>query len=251
MYAIEQKLDDVSTLSAEVRDDYLRRKGENNDRRDILVSYRVKTEKFQSDLNSIEKEIKNIDKKIDHQQNQVKLSKQAEQKVKLAKQLKNYFGDYKDKLKSLRREEIEAAINKHFKELMTSHSFIDHIRVEENFGLRYENKQDNPIGMANLSAGMKQLAATALLWALKDVSGKTVPLIIDTPLARIDREHQENLLTKYYPSVGDQVIILPTDSELDKNKYSILKSYIYKEYRLENPDGESTQVKSIPMYMPE
>jgi len=55
---------------------------------------------------------------------------------------------------------------------------------------------------------MKQLMATALLWALSEVSGKQVPVVVDTPLARIDSGHQEAILTHYYPNAADQVIIL-------------------------------------------
>ncbi len=57
------------------------------------------------------------------------------------------------------------------------------------------------LAINNFSSGMRQLAATTLLWALKEVSGKNIPLIIDTPLARIDRKHQDNLLSQYYPTV--------------------------------------------------
>jgi DNA sulfur modification protein DndD len=97
--------------------------------------------------------------------------------------------------------------------------------------------------MANISAGMKQLTAQALLGALSEASGKAVPIIVDTPLARIDRAHQENLLTNYYPSAARQVIVLPTDSELDAEKYALLKPYIAAEFRLENADGVHTKVR--------
>jgi DNA sulfur modification protein DndD len=92
------------------------------------------------------------------------------------------------------------------------------------------------------------LIATSLLWALKAVSAKTVPLVIDTPLGRIDRDHQDNLLKYYYPHVGEQVIILPTDSELDERKYSLLKPYICQEFQLRNQDGESTAHDEKSMY---
>lgn len=99
--------------------------------------------------------------------------------------------------------------------------------------------------MASLSAGMKQLAATALLWALKEASGREVPLIVDTPLGRIDRAHQENLLTRYYPTVGRQVIVLPTDSELDEGKYRVLAPHVFREYHLINDEtGMRTQFES-------
>ena len=95
---------------------------------------------------------------------------------------------------------------------------------------------------------MKQLFATSLLWTLKDVSGKSLPIIIDTPLARFDRGHQQNLLTRYYPHAGNQVILLATDSELDREKYNILKPHILEEYCLNNPDGEHTSPEKKSMY---
>ncbi len=83
--------------------------------------------------------------------------------------------------------------------------------------------------MGSLSAGMKQLAATSLLWALKTCSGRPMPIIVNTPMARIDKGNQENLLRCYYPTVSEQVILLPTDSEMDERKYNMLKPYIYQE----------------------
>jgi DNA sulfur modification protein DndD len=96
--------------------------------------------------------------------------------------------------------------------------------------------------MSTISAGMKQLSATALLWALKDISGREIPIIIDTPMGRIDAKHQENLLKKYYPKVGKQVILLPTDSELDERKYKLLQPHICKLYKLENSTGYATRI---------
>ena len=166
----------------------------------------------------------------------------------MARKLGELFGKYKERLKCQYREGIEESINTHFRQLMTAHRMIDHIHVLETFGLRYEDKSGSVIGMGSLSTGMKQLMATALLWALKEVSQKAIPLVIDTPLARIDREHQERLVRYYYPNAGEQVIVLPTDSELDREKYSMLLPHIYREYRLENPDGESTRPIQAPMY---
>ena len=92
---------------------------------------------------------------------------------------------------------------------------------------------------------MKQLSATALLWALKDACGKQLPVIIDTPLGRIDKQHQDNLLTRYYPHAARQVILLPTDSELDERKHRVLEPHIYREFHLHNPDGENTEIELI------
>lgn len=149
---------------------------------------------------------------------------------------------FKEKLREQRRVEIEKAFNKSFKQLMDSHQLIARIRLDEDFRFTYLDSRGEPVGSANISAGMKQLAAQAFLWALGKVSGHQIPLVIDTPLARIDAAHQRRLITEYYPNAGKQVIVLPTDSELDKEKYRLLKPHIVQEFRLDNPTGEETEV---------
>lgn len=167
----------------------------------------------------------------------------AQGKLGLGQKLKKALEIYRDLLKGRRRGEIEAAINTRFQDLMTSHGLINHIRVNEDFSLHYEDAQGLPIGMGNISAGMKQLVAQALLWGLKDVANRDAPVVVDTPLARIDRQHQNNLITRYFPHAGKQVIVLPTDSELDREKYDLIRPYVYREYRLENQAGDATQVQ--------
>ncbi|MBF0293901.1 MAG: DNA sulfur modification protein DndD [Magnetococcales bacterium] len=166
----------------------------------------------------------------------------------LVDRLIELFKSYKDELRKRRRESMEMAINRHFKAIMTGHDLVHHIRINEHFGRQFLDKKGDLLGGANFSAGMKQLIAIALLWAMKEVSGKTVPVIIDTPLARIDRQNQENLLREYFPNAAEQVILLPTDSELDPEKYRLLAPHVYREYRLLNPHGDRTQVEQRTMY---
>ena len=53
------------------------------------------------------------------------------------------------------------------------------------------------------------------------------------------------MLEKYYPNAGSQVILLPTDSELDERKRELLAPYIYREFLLHNAGGDSTSVELI------
>jgi DNA sulfur modification protein DndD len=163
--------------------------------------------------------------------------------VDLTTDLISAIRDYRDRLREQRREDIQTVVNKRFKQLMEAHGLIHEIRFEKDFRFGYFDKQGQPVGMANISAGMKQLAAQALLWGLKDLADQDFPIIIDTPLARIDAAHQRHLISDYYPSAGGQVIVLPTDSELNREKYALLKPHIACEIRLNNPTGEDTHVE--------
>lgn len=245
---IQRKLDDMSSLSIEEQRIYQERQEQNAEfeqQRDVLRDQLHDLKKGQLEKN---RAIEKVQQEIKQQESAIRLDQERQKRVDLATTLQHIFRSYKQELKLRRRKDIEEAINRRFAELMTSHHQIKHIKIGESFDLHYLNTSDEPVGMASMSSGMKQLIATALLWALKDVSGRSVPVVIDTPLARIDREHQINLLTRYYPNAGDQVIILPTDSELDHEKYQILKPHVYCEYRLVNTSGENTNPSREPLF---
>ncbi|MGZ8227675.1 MAG: hypothetical protein ACXWT3_13725, partial [Methylococcaceae bacterium] len=53
-------------------------------------------------------------------------------------------------------------------------------------------------------------------------------------------------LNRYYPHAAMQVILLPTDSELDERKRQLLAPYIYREYQLHNEDGNNTHIELMP-----
>jgi DNA sulfur modification protein DndD len=55
---------------------------------------------------------------------------------------------------------------------------------------------------SELSAGEKQIYAISMLWALARISGRPLPMIIDTPLARSDRDHRSLLGHQYFPNAS-------------------------------------------------
>ena len=141
------------------------------------------------------------------------------------------------------RGKIEGLINNRLQLLLTDHPLIDKITLDESYTMYFLDGAGRPIGRSSLSSGMKQLAATALLWAMKDSAGYDMPVVIDTPLGRIDRSNQTNLLRSYYPKLSHQVIVLPTDAEIDRTKLEMLRPYIWKEFTLKNYDtGESAEI---------
>ena len=95
----------------------------------------------------------------------------------------------------------------------------------------------------SLSAGEKQLMVISILWALSICSKKKLPVIIDTPLSRLDSLHRTALITTYFPNAGEQTIILSTDSEIDEGYYRLMKENIGDEYTLNyNEETKSTSI---------
>jgi DNA sulfur modification protein DndD len=237
---LETDLLNVGSLSEEERKQFERYVEERDQLERALTDKQQRIGALENEFGQKQRKLDDTKKRITEIQGVVQAGGIAGDKIELARRLGSLFGRLKDHRKKEQRQTLEDALNRHFELLMTSHHLIHKIEVDDEFGLRYLDRGDHPIAMGALSAGMKQLMATALLWALSEASGKQVPVVIDTPLARIDAGNQEAILTRYYPNAAAQVIVLPTDSELDGRKLGLVAEHVYAAFRLSNPDGEHT-----------
>lgn len=89
-----------------------------------------------------------------------------------------------------------------------------------------------------LSAGEQQMFAVSIVWALALTSGYQAPVVIDTPMARLDSIHRENFVRKYLPAASSQVIVLSTDEEVYGGYLDALREYVVDSYTLKYSDSE-------------
>ena len=129
----------------------------------------------------------------------------------------------------------------HFKVNVTER--IDITFDKDTYIIEAVNKDQKIVGLEDLSAGERQLLAISIVWTLSEVSKVNVPIVIDTPLGRLDSKHREQLITKYFPQAGAQTIILSTDEEIIGKYYKSLKPYIGNEYLCtENEKAQSGKI---------
>ena len=102
------------------------------------------------------------------------------------------------------------------------------------------------LSLGSFSAGERQLYALSLLQALREVSGRTLPLLVDTPLARLDEHHRERFLHDYLPVASDQILLFATDAEADAKFLAQAEPYLAHAYRLRfDPERGATQETEI------
>ncbi len=94
---------------------------------------------------------------------------------------------------------------------------------DKTYEVKITDRNGHEIRKSALSAGEKEVFAVSLLWGLAQTSELKLPIIIDTPLSRLDSTHRDNIVNNYFPNAGEQVIILSTDTEIDANYYRTLK----------------------------
>lgn len=84
------------------------------------------------------------------------------------------------------------------------------------------------------SSGESQLFVLSLVGALAEVTGYKVPLIVDTPLARLSDEHCQKLLAYWAEDDSRQVILLSQDKEIGAMEFARLNGNVAKSYLLKH-----------------
>ena len=131
---------------------------------------------------------------------------------------------FKEKLTLKKLNKLEVEITECFRYLLHKSDLVHRVAIDtQTFALSIYDPQGKLVPKHRLSAGEKQLLAIAFLWGLARVSGRHLPIAIDTPLGRLDSSHRNNLIEKYFPSASHQVILLSTDTEIAQTEYEKLK----------------------------
>ena len=132
---------------------------------------------------------------------------------------------------------IESLALDSLRQLLRKERLVRDLHIDpQTFTVSIRGANDHDIPIERLSAGERQLLATALLWGLRRAAGRVVPLVIDTPLGRLDSSHRSHLVTRYFPHASHQTILLSTDEEIAGEYYDALRPWIGTAYTLTNDE---------------
>lgn len=140
---------------------------------------------------------------------------------------KKILEKYKLRLQDMKLKELSDTVTDCYKALANKTNLIEQIVVDPNsLELTYYNASDEIVSPLSLSAGEKQLMIISLLWALAICAKNKLPVIIDTPLSRLDSDHRLSLIERYFPNASKQTIILSTDTEIDEYYFDKIKENV-------------------------
>jgi len=143
---------------------------------------------------------------------------------------------------------LESLIVESFQKLLRKTKLVRELTINpETFEVTLIGQNGKLLPFDRLSAGEKQLLATALLWGLARASGRPTPTIIDTPLGRLDSSHRRHMVERYFPNASHQVLLLSTDEEIVGSYYTALRPYVTRSYLLAH-DERSGKTNLTPGY---
>jgi len=140
----------------------------------------------------------------------------AHGRLALVAKLSKAAKEYGVELTEAKLTELERSVAASFNELCRKGEEIRGVQIDRaTFKVSLIDKHDRSVPKADLSEGEKQIYAVSVLNALARTSGRHIPVIVDTPLGRLDSGHRDLLVNRYFPSASHQVILLSTDTEVD------------------------------------
>jgi DNA sulfur modification protein DndD len=164
------------------------------------------------------------------------------QGITLAANSREMLSEFSEQTKVRKLATLEQEFIKSFGKLARKDDMDILAKIDpQTFDVELTDKRGKTINKKKLSAGEKQIYAIAMLEALGRTSGRNLPIIIDTPLGRLDSKHRTKLVRNYFPTASHQVIILSTDTEIDEDFYSDLSPEISHAFSV---DYDSTKGSS-------
>lgn len=156
------------------------------------------------------------------------------QLIEKSERVRRVIEDVIPSLFPLKVKQLSTAMTRVYKQLAHK-TQVDKIVIENDGTTHVLSPNDKELPF-DRSAGENQIFATALIAGLAEVSGVLAPLVVDTPLGRLDSKHRENIFRFWTSDPSRQVILLSQDEEIGPDFYKRIKRNVAVTYLLEHTD---------------
>ena len=168
-------------------------------------------------------------------------AQRSTREVELCGALELVFRSSVDKLRDELRREVEREATIVFKELTTEKSYRG-LRINKNYGLTIVDGGGRDVNVR--SAGAEQVVALSLIAALNRTARKPAPVVMDTPLGRLDPKHRKNILS-FVSSMAEQIVLLVHEGELDPTRdLGELRDRVSREYEIDRVSASRSVLRS-------
>lgn len=213
--------------------------------REKKESLSIHKAKLDNDLQDLKHKINKNNQDQDHYAALISKSAGAEgqlstRRVKLYKDLQKIFSEGIGVLRDSLRSDVQSFASQAFAELTTEKSYSG-LEINKNYGLSILDHANRKV--MERSAGAEQIVALALIDGLNRTARTSGPIVMDTPLGRLDPKHRNNVL-KYLPKMAEQVMLLVHEGEIDPNRdLSIFAERIGARYKIERVSSTESRIK--------
>ena len=187
------------------------------------ISVQIST--LEEDIISLESRISEIKLELEKLYEKHSVSKEKKEFLDECDAIANLLNNFIVQLRKNKVNLLQEKTFEMYKLLSSKSGLIKDLTInDKTYEITIRDIDGHLVRKSLLSAGEKEIFAVSLLWGLAQTSQLNLPIIIDTPLSRLDSIHRDNIVNNYFPNAAEQVIILSTDTEIDRNYYKTLEN---------------------------
>ncbi|MCC8994979.1 MAG: DNA sulfur modification protein DndD [Candidatus Contendobacter sp.] len=179
------------------------------------------------DLLTLEKRSRDLEAEISRLYERHNVSREKADFITECDTIASLLGQFIIRLRENKIHLLQEKTFEMYRQLSSKSGLIKDLLIDpKTYEVSLHDRHGSTIRKSGLSAGEKEIFAIALLWGLAQTSQLRLPIIIDTPLSRLDSSHRQHIVHDYFPNAGEQVVILSTDTEVDEAYYVQLEPYL-------------------------
>ena len=172
----------------------------------------------------------------------VRKTKQGRTLATLAQQYREAVSEIQAEASTMLRGKISEYVSDLWLDIADRRHEFDKLSFDQQWSCHLHRRDGKKVlwDEINPSAGQRQVRLLAFTEALRRLARLTPPLVVDTPLGRLDKEVRESVLDNIYLG-GHQSIILSTNAEIDPDGtlFDRIKKQLSRVYTLK-PYGDPT-----------
>lgn len=213
---IEKIVDDNKELAAEMQ----------------LIDVEIK--RIQDIIDNNEATILDLESKVRKEEQRTMIKKADQSSISTIESISLLIEERIKKIKERAIIDLNYKINEIYPILKNKKDMVKEITVTEDYELTLWDYDDNKVDTNDISEGEKGILMYSVVYGLTRISDTKMPLIIDSPLGRMDSYHVKNLIERYFPVISNQTIILSHDREIDHKNYELIRDSLSRSYTLTN-----------------
>lgn len=238
-HALQQRIDELGRKISRL---------EGIDRDGTLAALKKDLEGIQTKMDDLAERIRSDDRKIttlqaqiqsqsaeyNREKNELDKSSPVRATIERSERVRRVVDEVIPALFPLKVRELAMAMTNVYRQLAHKDQ-VDKIVIHDDGTTQILGKTGKEIKF-DRSAGENQIFATALIAGLAKVSGVKAPMVVDTPLGRLDSKHRQNILRFWTDDKSRQIVLLSQDEEIDFHFYKSIEDSVGKTYLLEHVD---------------
>lgn len=202
-----------------------------------ILNLEVDIDKYKDDVQTFNTQLTRLEAKAEQ-------TAQKQRQIEYCRKLYEVIDDFSHEFRKQRAERLEDYTLTMWRKLARKQDLIKRIKVNphKQFSIDLFDADNRLIDKTKLSAGEKELLAISLVSALSQIADRALPIVIDTPLGRLDTEHRAHIAQHYFPNTSHQVILLSTDTEIVGNEFRAVQPYISQTFTIIHDEAKQTSI---------